>query len=124
MRMSESFSHRRLPHWDMPDAAYFVTTCLEGSIPAQGRLDLVRYRAELESRPRPEDVDEREWRRRLDKLAFARMDGWLDERPGVRHLADARLAQVVVDGMYHFAGERYDLLAFVVMPSHVHWLYQ
>jgi type I restriction enzyme R subunit len=26
--------------------------------------------------------------------------------------------------MYHFAGDRYDLLAFVVMPSHIHWVFQ
>jgi type I restriction enzyme R subunit len=30
---------------------------------------------------------------------------------------------VVVDGFFHFAGERYKLLAFVVMPSHHHWLF-
>jgi len=28
----ESLRRRRLPHWDVPDAAYFVTTCLEGSM--------------------------------------------------------------------------------------------
>jgi type I restriction enzyme R subunit len=26
--------------------------------------------------------------------------------------------------MFHFAGERYDLVAYAVMPSHVHWLFQ
>jgi type I restriction enzyme R subunit len=26
--------------------------------------------------------------------------------------------------MLHFAGMRYDLLAFVVMPSHVHWVFR
>jgi REP element-mobilizing transposase RayT len=26
--------------------------------------------------------------------------------------------------MYFFAGQRYDLLAFVVMPSHFHWIFQ
>jgi type I restriction enzyme R subunit len=25
--------------------------------------------------------------------------------------------------MFHFAGERYDLWAYVVMPSHLHWLF-
>ncbi len=26
--------------------------------------------------------------------------------------------------MYHFAGQRYDLLAYVVMPSHIHWIFR
>jgi type I restriction enzyme R subunit len=30
----------------------------------------------------------------------------------------------VADSLFHFAGVRYDLVAFVVMPSHVHWLFQ
>jgi putative transposase len=34
------------------------------------------------------------------------------------------LAQIIVDSLLHFAGERYDLRAFVVMPSHLHWLFQ
>jgi len=42
----------------------------------------------------------------------------------VRRLADPRLAQLVVDALYFFAGRRYDLLAFVVMPSHLHWVFQ
>jgi REP element-mobilizing transposase RayT len=52
------------------------------------------------------------------------MDFWLDDRPGVRHLEDLHLARIVVDALYFFAGERYDLLAFVVMPSHFHWVFQ
>ena len=58
------------------------------------------------------------------KRAFARTDAWLDHQPAVQHLRDPRLAQVVVDALYYFAGQRYDLLGFVVMPSHVHWVFQ
>jgi hypothetical protein len=36
MHTSEVIRRRRLPHWDVPTAAYFVTTCLEGSIPPKG----------------------------------------------------------------------------------------
>ena len=122
--MQESLRRRRLPHWDVPDAAYFITTCLSGSIPAQGLLDLERYRAELVQRPRPADLTAREWRCQIDKRVFARWDSWLDDRPAVRHLEDARLARIVVDALYFFAGQRYDLLAFVVMPSHLHWVLQ
>ena len=45
-------------------------------------------------------------------------------KPAIRHLADDRLAKEVIKAMFHFAGLRYDLLAFVVMPSHIHWAFQ
>jgi type I restriction enzyme R subunit len=115
---------RDLPHWDVPGAAYFVTTCLEGSIPALGLLDIRWYRSELQSRPRPDTLTVDEWTARKGKLSFARTEEWLDNRSPVRHLSDERLARVVVDAMYFFAGTRYDLLAFVVMPSHIHWVFR
>jgi putative transposase len=120
----ELVRRRNLPHWDVPHAAYFITTCLQDSIPARGLLDLDHYRAELRRRPRPEKKSESEWAVHLNKLAFARADGWLDREPAARHLEDPRLARIVVDSLYHFAGQRYDLLAFVVMPSHYHWVLQ
>jgi putative transposase len=30
----------------------------------------------------------------------------------------------VVDAFYFWAGELYDLLAYVVMPSHIHWVFR
>ncbi|HEV3144087.1 MAG TPA: hypothetical protein VGZ47_09410 [Gemmataceae bacterium] len=120
----EIIRRRHLPHWDMPGAAYFVTTCLDGSIPAQGQLELVQYRKELQQRPRSKSVTEQEWASRLWKLAFVRVEEWLDLRSANRILEKPELASIVVDAMLHFAGERYDLLAYMVMPSHIHWLFQ
>jgi type I restriction enzyme R subunit len=124
MRQQEVIRRRNLPHWDVPGAAYFVTACLEGSIPARGLLDLARYRADLHSRERPEGVTAADWQRTLWKLEFARMERWLDIEPAVRHLSDPRLAQTVMDRLLFFAGQRYELYAFVVMPSHFHWIFQ
>jgi putative transposase len=41
----------------------------------------------------------------------------------VRRLAQPAAASEVESCLRHFAGERYDLLAFVVMPSHFHWVF-
>jgi type I restriction enzyme R subunit len=120
----EKIRRRDLPHWDVPYAAYFITSCLEGSIPAQGLLDIDDYRAILQRRSRPTDKSEEAWTINCWKLVFARTESWLDMQPAVHHLSDTRLAQLVVDAFYFFAGQRYDLLAFVVMPSHIHWVFQ
>src|SRR5262245_43753228 len=108
MREQLLFCRRCLPHWDMPGAVYFVTTCLDGSIPAEGLLDLAKYKNELDQSKVPDDMSRDEWERHLWKLRFARVDEWLDANPACRHLADRRLAQLVADACYFFAGDRYD----------------
>lgn len=121
--MQEMFRRGRLPHWDVPGATYFITTCLEGSIPAQGLLDISQYRDELARCPRPDKMSERAWKHHCWKKAFARAEEWLDVHPAARHLEDKSLAEIVANTFYYFAGTRYDMLAYVVMPSHAHWVF-
>lgn len=124
MSFEPLFRKRRLPHWDVPRATYFVTSCLAGSLPAMGLLELTRYRRSLEERPRPVDIDEAEWEIRKHKLTFEHFDRWLDHKPAVRHFEDCRLAAKVRDAIDHFAAECYDVYAYVVMPSHFHWIFR
>jgi putative transposase len=121
--MDGLFRRRRLPHWDVEDATYFVTTCLAGSIPAQGLIRLKEYRHQLDCRLQPDGMGIEEWEARKHKLVFAKADQILDTAAAVRHLENADAATVVEGSLRHFAGERYDLLAFVVMPSHFHWVF-
>jgi putative transposase len=123
MSNEECFRRRRLPHWDCPGAIYFVTTCLNGSIPAQGLSDLWRFREQIRKEARSPECNLHDWAVRQWKKTFARTEEWLDSRPAVRHLADPAQAQIVVVGLCHFAGVRYDLLSYVVMPSHLHWVF-
>jgi REP element-mobilizing transposase RayT len=117
------FRRRHLPHWDVVGKPIFVTACLDGSISAAGMTQIRQYRLELDSRPRPERFSEQEWEHHKDKLVFALVDDLLDHQSAVRHLADDRQAEIVQNAFLHFAGQRYTLLAFVVMPSHHHWLF-
>jgi REP element-mobilizing transposase RayT len=49
-----------------------------------------------------------------------RIDAALDAGHGARLLGDPGCAQLVVDALHHFDGERYCLIAWCVMPTHVH----
>ena len=122
--MDEVFRRRHLPHWDVPGATYFVTVCLHGSIPAAGLREIKEYRDELDGRPRPPSQTEVEWERRKDKLVFAKLDEMLDNRPAVRILERREVATIVRDSIFHFANQRYRLLSYVIMPSHMHWVFQ
>jgi type I restriction enzyme R subunit len=117
------FRRRRLPHWDAEDATFFVTACLAGSIPARGLIRLEKFREQLERRPRPNGLSVDEWETRKQKLVFAQFDDLIDCESAVRHLANPAAASEVESSLRHFAGERYDLLAVVVMPSHFHWVF-
>jgi putative transposase len=118
------FRRRNLPHWDMPGATYFVTSCLAGSLPADGLAELRQYQDDLDRRPRPEGLTDEEWERRRQKLIFARRDELLDGQPAVAHLANPAMASLVQTALLFFAGVRCDVFAFVVMPSHFHWVFR
>jgi putative transposase len=58
--MDGLFRRRHLPHWDVEDAPYFITSCLAGSISAAGMRELAEYNNELKLRPRPRDISPNE----------------------------------------------------------------
>ena len=49
-----------------------------------------------------------------------RIERYADQGHGACWLKDDRVAEVVRDALLHFDGERYRLLAWVIMPNHVH----
>ncbi len=118
-----TFRRRRLPHQDVEGHPFFVTACLEGSLSAAGLSSIRRYREDLDARPCPANMTLAEWEHHKQKLLFGYVDKLLDGVSPVRHLADDRQAEIVQNAFLHFANERYRLLAFVVMPSHHHWLF-
>lgn len=50
----------------------------------------------------------------------AHIESWLDAGHGECWLRDPRVAELVENALLHFDGERYRLLAWCVMPNHVH----
>jgi type I restriction enzyme R subunit/putative DNA methylase len=94
-----------LPHCDYPGLVQFVTFRLADSMP-------VSRRGEWEHLLKIED--DREKRTRLEE--------YLDRGVGECHLRNPRIAKIAEDAMLHFHNERYELLAWCVMPNHVHVL--
>lgn len=118
-----TFRRRQLPHWDVDGAPVFITACAEGSLSAIGLQRLRRYRKSLDEKPAPEGLSAVEWKTTKSKLVFAFMDNMLDHQSPVRPLEDPQLAEIVQTCFFRFAGERYHLYSWCVMPSHHHWLF-
>ena len=100
--MEGIFRRRRLPHWDVADATYFVTGCLAGSISAAGLKELNRYRADLDARPCPPNTTEIEWENQKHKLVFKRLDDCLTTNP--------QFVISMMSGFAGFSGIRYTTL--------------
>jgi type I restriction enzyme R subunit len=116
----ERFRRRNLPHWDIQGATYFVTCCLAGSIPAIGRLAI---KAETRNSP-PDRYGADPRARRSPSTNFASWEQLLDTAVGTRWMEERIVASEVQRAMLHFAGTRYDVIAYVVMPNHVHWIFR
>jgi 5-methyltetrahydrofolate--homocysteine methyltransferase len=56
----------------------------------------------------------------LDQLYRERIEKVLDEGMGDCWMKDQRIAAMIANAIKHFAGERYDLGAWCIMPNHVH----
>lgn len=117
------FRRRMLPHVDVAGKPTFLTACLHGSLSAAGLQHIRQFREELNGRPTPENLTPQDWELKKHKLTFKLVDSLLDGESPVVHLKDDRLARIVQDAFLHFADERYRLYAFVVMPSHHHWVF-
>jgi putative transposase len=98
-----------LPHLNAGDMLQHITFHLADSLPAKA---LERIRWELELLPESDRTIAR--RRRMHEL--------LDAGRGDCALANPACAELVERSLLHGDGDRYRLLAWVVMPNHVHVL--
>lgn len=100
-----------LPHFDSPEATQHVTFHLADSLP---QIVLLRFEAEMKTLP----VEKR------DPELRQRVDAWIDAGHGSCVLRKPRIAEMVQGSLLTFDSQRYRLLAWVVMPNHVHVLFQ
>jgi len=105
----EWHSRGYLPHRDRPGLLQAITFRLADSLPQEMLVTLEEELARL-----PEDRRSIERRRRTEQ--------WLDAGMGCCALGHPAMAQTMQDSLLHFDGDRYRLLAWCVMPNHVHVL--
>jgi hypothetical protein len=90
-----------VPHFDSPETIQFVTFRLADSLP--------RFVIEA-----LQDKDD----------AIQRIDVELDSGLGACWLRRDDIASLVQEALLHFDGERYRLLAWCLMPNHVHVVFE
>jgi putative DNA methylase len=123
MRFPETITRRNLPHWYMPGAAHFVTYRTHGSIPQSVLKELRAQKEALLRRKPPSNASVTQYRADVHKQLFAFYDQALDQG-NTGQLRDPRIAAIIRSNLYHHNGTKYHLLAYCVMPNHVHALFQ
>jgi cobalamin-dependent methionine synthase I/REP element-mobilizing transposase RayT len=120
-----SKSKRDLPHWTQDQATYAVTFRLMDSLPQSAikeYLGLKKQWTDLETQALAKG-DEKlasDARTRLVEAYHDTMEAALERGHGPDWLNNPEIAQLVVNAMKHFDGQRYELLTWCVMPNHVH----
>jgi len=100
-----------IPHFESAGAIQHITYHLADSLPTEM---LARFEDEVRAVPRPRrDVERRK-----------RIHAWLDAGHGCCVLREPTAAEMVQSSFLYFDGQRYRLFAWVVMPNHVHVLFQ
>ena len=110
-----------LPHWEKEGDIYFVTFRLADSLP-KDVLQQIEYEREnaskiLETLNREMSQTEK---RKIDTIFSDKIEEYLDNGLGACILKNADIADIVANSIHHFDRERYDILAWCVMPNHVH----
>jgi REP element-mobilizing transposase RayT len=110
-----------LPHWKAANAVYHVSFRLHDSIPKSVSERLAAERdamlAALRDGSKPFTKFERE---QVLYLYSEKIDRHLDKSYGSCWLKIGEIAELVANALGYFDGDRYDLLAWCVMPNHVH----
>jgi REP element-mobilizing transposase RayT len=95
-----------LPHRDQPGLTQFVTFHLADGFPEM-------LRSEWEHLSKIED----------DRKRRAELEAYLDKGRGQCYLRRVDVAGLVESNLCKFCGDRYELRAWVLMPNHVHVLF-
>jgi valyl-tRNA synthetase len=110
-----------LPHWTRHGAIYAIAFRLADSLPPQvlhtwkQEREGILLRAKEQDRPLTPHEE-----RELDRLYATRIEAFLDSGQGACHLAKPEIAAMVQEALRHFDGQQYDLIAWCIMPNHVH----
>jgi len=120
------YYRRSLPHIQPLGATFFVTFRLAGSLPKEVILQLKEEQLENEKFLQ-KIKDEKERQKRIAdqrKRYFGKFDEVLDKATnGPYWLKDERVAKVVADAIHFRDKKEYDLLAYCIMPNHVHLVF-
>lgn len=117
------YYERNLPHYQPEGYAYFITTRLAGTIP---KVVYEKIKSEYEQGLKmlssfKNDKTKKDKYRELNRKNFMKYEKILDTcKYSHKWLGDKRIANVLKDSLHHRDGNLFDLIAYNIMPNHIH----
>jgi len=110
----------RLPHWEKDAGLYFLTFHLAGSLPLpvlekiaeRQRILIAAKHVGAHLSPSQEVL--------VAEFSPAKLEEYFDRGLGACFLRDPRIGELMADALDFWQGKRYRLVAWCVMPNHVH----
>ncbi|MFN8218612.1 MAG: transposase [Fimbriimonadales bacterium] len=113
-----------LPHWRREGATYAVTFRLADSLPIEVQRAYREERQRLDELFKSKQLDSKAVQESYRQLYLEKVEGTLNQGFGTCRLRESATAQLVMEALRHFDGNRYHLHACCVMPNHVHAVVQ
>ena len=107
--LAEEWYHGNLPHRNRNNLIQFITFRLDDSLPQEVQNEIKQELEKISKTKR--EVEKRK-----------RYEEWLDKGLGCCALENPEMAQVVFEALNYYDKDRYHLLAWSIMPNHVHVL--
>ncbi|MBN1268993.1 MAG: hypothetical protein JXB04_05355 [Kiritimatiellae bacterium] len=112
------FYRRKLPHWLVADASYFVTMRLKNTLPRTVIEELATERKRL----RQTAATDKQWQQ-LERSQFIRIERILDVcNASCAWLTNEEVAQAVLDSQKWLENRGWRIFASVLMSNHIHML--
>ena len=108
---SENWTKRFLPHYNADHKFQMITYRLADSLPQDVLKSLGTPQATAGKNNKLQETQKRQY-----------IEENLDKGYGSCMLAEQQVAELIIENWQHFHEDRYDLIAYVVMPNHIHVL--
>lgn len=114
-----NFYRRNLPHWQPPEAEYFVTFRLADSLPKEAVNKLKNLKKQLK------ESDKELKASKIERSIFQKYEKLLEnDEHGPVWLQKKAIAQLVAESIEYRNEQLFDLYAYCIMPNHVHLVFK
>ena len=111
------FHRRNLPHFYKPNATYFITYRLYGTI-SKEKIAHLRY--ELYGK---NSAITKEERYQQDKIFFKEYDKLLHNNRTINYLNNEKIVKIIKESLHYYNQREIKLICYTIMPNHVHVLF-
>ncbi|MDD3562994.1 MAG: transposase [Candidatus Cloacimonetes bacterium] len=118
------YRSRSLPHWSNGLSPVFITYRLKFTLPAAKAIELNEMKTEWYKELQSLKSEAKEAKLKTkDGLFFAWFDELISKSDEVPHfLQEKEITDIIADSFRYFDRVRYELIAYCIMPNHVHVL--